>query len=470
MKRTVFVVLFVLMLCVAVLAQDEAPAPWEAWQPAAVEMPDPNAWEIYLRAFALADQLDERLREEAGLPPRAEDANPPPDVPAGRNVRTQLDMSEASLEPETLARLLEAYAPVFSALEAAIAGDVVAPQITSRRDLEAAFPEFAKMRQFARMFASRSIYHLREKNALSAALDGIAPMHIGADVGTHNSLIGGLVQLACVTIGEARLREAIPHLGAEEARIATTALRTAMAELPGLAHALRGEETCTRLMMREQFPNFARIDEVVQALREDPDYARQILAEEDPAFAELDDEALRAKVEEKIAEMEALQPAEMWAELDRFYAAQQAEAAKPFWARQPLPPPENLLLKMLLSPFDAAALKYAVSDARLQVDLAAVAAQAYFGEHGVYPAELGALVPNYLPEVPRDPFADAPLLSDFREPVSRAHPAAQREPEGAKVLVIYSVGPDGDDDGGRDIGRGVEADSDGDIALTLTAE
>jgi hypothetical protein len=283
-------------------------------------------------------------------------------------------------------------------------------------------------------------------------------------------LIGGLVQFACVAIGEARLREAIPHLGSEEARIATTALRTAMVGLPGLAHALRGEEIYTRLMMREQFPNFARIDEAVQALREDPDYARHILAEEDPAFAELDDEALRAKVEEKIAEMQALTPEVAWAELDRFYAAQQAEAAKPFWARETVAPPANILLKTLRNPFDVAALLYATSDARLGVDLAAVAAQAYFGEHGLYPADLDALVPNYLPEVPRDPFADAPLLSDFREPVSRAHPAAQREPEGAKVLVIYSVGPDGDDDGGRDIGRGVEADSDGDIALTLTAE
>jgi hypothetical protein len=243
-----------------------------------------------------------------------------------------------------------------------------------------------------------------------------------------------------------------------------------MVGLPGLAHALRGEEIYTRLMMREQFPNFARIDEAVQALREDPDYARHILAEEDPAFAELDDEALRAKVEEKIAEMQALTPEVAWAELDRFYAAQQAEAAKPFWARETVAPPANILLKTLRNPFDVAALLYATSDARLGVDLAAVAAQAYFGEHGLYPADLDALVPNYLPEVPRDPFADAPLLSDFREPVSRAHPAAQREPEGAKVLVIYSVGPDGDDDGGRDIGRGVEADSDGDIALTLTAE
>lgn len=452
-KRTVFVALLVLMPCMGALAQDEAPPPWEAWEPPAVEMPDPNAWDIYLRAAQIRSAIQERLVAE---------------LPEG--TPTSLDMSEASLEPDSLEMLVWAYAPVFSALEAAIAGDAVAPRITSREEIERAFPEFAATRELARMFAARSIYHLRQDDPLSAALDGIAPMHIAADVGTHNSLLGGLVQIACVAIGEGCLREVIPRLGPDEALIATNALRAAMAQLPGLAHALQGEETLSRLTMREQFPEFARIDEVVAKLREDPEYARQILAQEDPAFAELDDAAVRAKVEEKIAEVLALTPEVAWAELDRFYATQQAEAAKPWWAREPVAPPENILLKALLSPFDAAALKYAISDARLSVDLAAVAAQAYFGEHGAYPTSLEALVPAYLPEVPRDPFADAPLLSDFREPVSRAHPASTREPQGARVLVIYSVGPDGDDDGGTDIGRVVEADSDGDIAVTLTAD
>ena len=146
-------------------------------------------------------------------------------------------------------------------------------------------------------------------------------MHIGADVGTHNSLIGGLVQLACVTIGEARLREAIPHLGAEEARIATTALRTAMAELPGLAHALRGEETCTRLMMREQFQ--LRPDRRGGWCCGRTDHVRQTVSG-DPA-AELDYRCFRAKVEEKIAEMQASRSREV-AGLDQSRPAMRPQA------------------------------------------------------------------------------------------------------------------------------------------------
>ena len=77
---------------------------------------------------------------------------------------------------------------------------------------------------------------------------------------------------------------------------------------------------------------------------------------------------------------------------------------------------------------------------------------------GSLPTSLDALVPGYLPQVPRDPFVDAPL------------PSAFREPEGARVLVINSVGPDGDDVGGEDIDGPVQADSEGDIAFVLTVE
>ncbi len=56
-------------------------------------------------------------------------------------------------------------------------------------------------------------------------------------------------------------------------------------------------------------------------------------------------------------------------------------------------------------------------------------------------------MPNYLPAVPQDPFAPKPLV--YR-------------PAPAKVL-IYSRGPDGKDDGGKDRGLRVNPDSRGDI-------
>jgi len=59
-------------------------------------------------------------------------------------------------------------------------------------------------------------------------------------------------------------------------------------------------------------------------------------------------------------------------------------------------------------------------------------------EQGRVPARLGDLVTNYLSKVPEDPFTRQPLM--YR-------------PQGTNWL-LYSVGPDGVDDGGRPAGRG----------------
>ena len=58
---------------------------------------------------------------------------------------------------------------------------------------------------------------------------------------------------------------------------------------------------------------------------------------------------------------------------------------------------------------------------------------AYRADHGAYPADLAAPVPEYLPAIPRDPFSDGPL----------------RYKRDAAGYLLYSVGPNGKDDGGR---------------------
>jgi len=58
---------------------------------------------------------------------------------------------------------------------------------------------------------------------------------------------------------------------------------------------------------------------------------------------------------------------------------------------------------------------------------------AYRADRGTYPADLGALVHKYLPAMPEDPFSAGPLRY-------------KREEAG---FLLYSVGPNGKDDGGR---------------------
>ena len=64
----------------------------------------------------------------------------------------------------------------------------------------------------------------------------------------------------------------------------------------------------------------------------------------------------------------------------------------------------------------------------------AFAMAAYRTEHGGYPEDLAKLVPKYLKAIPEDPFAEKPLRY-------------KREGTG---YVLYSVGPNGRDDDGRE--------------------
>jgi hypothetical protein len=81
---------------------------------------------------------------------------------------------------------------------------------------------------------------------------------------------------------------------------------------------------------------------------------------------------------------------------------------------------------------------------------AAVAAERFRLAHGRWPDALAELTPTYLAKLPRDPFSNAPLL-------------LRRLEDG---IVIYSVGTDGTDNGGRVI-RNQFYRGDGDIGFQL---
>ena len=75
-----------------------------------------------------------------------------------------------------------------------------------------------------------------------------------------------------------------------------------------------------------------------------------------------------------------------------------------------------------------------------------LALRAYRLEHGAYPATLAALTPAYLKQIPNDPFAASGPLHYKRQ--------------GSKY-VLYSIGPDGKDDGGKPIFDATQARASG---------
>jgi hypothetical protein len=125
-----------------------------------------------------------------------------------------------------------------------------------------------------------------------------------------------------------------------------------------------------------------------------------------------------------------------------------AGARRPYYAQGPAPPvPSDPLNRPLAGVFTGVRLNWAKRDAHWRIIELRLAARAYQLEHAAPLPSPAALVPAYLPAVPQDPFAPKPLI-------------CRRKGAG---LLIYSRGPDGVDDGGKDLGARVEAGSNGDI-------
>jgi hypothetical protein len=89
-------------------------------------------------------------------------------------------------------------------------------------------------------------------------------------------------------------------------------------------------------------------------------------------------------------------------------------------------------------------------EALLHAAVAALAAERYRRDKGRWPEALTDLVPDYLPDVPTDPYDGGPLH-------------CRRLDDG---MVIYSFGPDGQDDGGK-IVRRANPPKDADIGFRL---
>jgi hypothetical protein len=96
-------------------------------------------------------------------------------------------------------------------------------------------------------------------------------------------------------------------------------------------------------------------------------------------------------------------------------------------------------------------IKFAEAEAGLALSNLALAATAYRAGHGGYPATLDDLAPDYIKEIPTDPFDGKPIKMAVVE----------------GGVVLYSVGKDEKDDGGAELDSAKEK---GDITFVLGLE
>ncbi len=378
-----------MLLSLCPLAAQEIEKPWEDWEPPVTEALVPNAFDLYLKAFDLLEELGEPERDA---------------------------------DSEEVRGALEKHALTFRLLEEAMMGDCLLPAVTS---YDQTLPHLRGFRSSARLFRARANLGVEEGRYAEAALDCIVCVRLGADAARGGPLIAGLVGIACEAIGLHALQDLIPGMQPDDCALAITALRAAEAERVPLAQLLEAEVVAGKRNMKQMFAQqTSQMAENIKTL---------------------------GVTEEEIARiLENWQPAHSWHAYDSFFQAAIEQARKPYW-EQVAPTSDDPLVQTVAPAVARTYFKYAQGDARLRLALVHLAAQGYLLDKGLPPADLEALVPEYLDMIPDDPFADATLWSAVKD----------------GDFVIYSVGPDGVDDGATPIDGYAKQDSTGDIVVTL---
>jgi hypothetical protein len=257
--------------------------------------------------------------------------------------------------------------------------------------------------------------------AASSALDCI---EMAQQVATSRWLLGFLVAAACEAIGERALDEVIPLLDAAACKEAARRLTAIEAKRAPLMDVMAGEETFCRRCFQE--------------LMAHPEEIEGFFNEKMSADA-------RAALIDRLW-------AESWQAIDDYWANLQEQTARPYLDREDLPKPEDPFLRTTY-PIDVTVVGVRDGVARAAVALrqAQLAARCFMLEKGRLPAGLDELLPEYMPEVPRDPFGGEALRS-------RAD---------GSTLLIYSIGPDGRDDEAAAIEGRVEPGSVGDTVVKV---
>jgi len=287
------------------------------------------------------------------------------------------------------------------------------------RSFSATFPHYAKIRALARLLSLQAQVDAGRGDtagAMGASLDSV---QMGETMPRGGPLIGMLVGVACQAIGRRQAWEVADRLTAAQARAAAHRLEQIRAAHVPFADTLQEEEwgqqaSLLELMRRRDWPG-----DMLTASQPD---------QQGEASTSSWIMATRFRLAGK---------RNIMANYTRYMDQSIADARQPYAAHLPDPPrPSDPINQMLLPMYAVVRLNEVKADTQNALPLTTLALRAYRLDHGTDPPTLSALVPRYLQAVPADPFA---LSGPLRFKRTAAKP------------LLYSVGPDGKDDGGRAI-------------------
>jgi type II secretory pathway pseudopilin PulG len=284
------------------------------------------------------------------------------------------------------------------------------------RSFTTLMPYYAPDRGLARLlFLQAQVQSAQgdENGAMNSCLDAVQE---GEMLPHGGPMIGMLVGIACQAIGRRQAWALVDHLSAAQALTAAHRLERIDALHVSYADILQSEEWGTQAGLME-------------ILRQ-PHWAGNFFSEtgEDDTTSI----SLATRIQISLTPKRTIMH-NYTAYMDQLVA----NAGHPYADKLPSPPlPTDPFNAILLPIFDGAKLKDVDSETQNALLIVTLALRAYYVQHGAYPATLNALVPQYLTHVPDDPFV---LSGPLRYKTT------------GSTYVLYSIGPDGKDDGGKPI-------------------
>jgi hypothetical protein len=369
----------------------------------------PNAYDLYYEAGRLLKEEDKILRAFSVSTKT-------------RPNRTTLAQKEA---------LLRLNAPVLKRLRQAFPHPYRDPHLTG---IITPYPIYSKLRAMARLLLLEG--HVRAaRGDRSGAMDSfLDALRMGEQVQDQGVYISRIVGIAIASFTRKEIAARLPSLTAAEARAAARRMESILRLHNPFPETMAGEKRFIMLSMERELKKY-------------DDQGRRIVpltAEEKEWDASTQDEVQMEDLIRRYGKKETLRRYE--AHLDRMigmterpFSGRPKEVrnveAKPRMA-QLLNPNADLIgpnLSPMMEGFWLRALSSAAQNRMLTLQLALHACRK---ERGRYPAALRELTPRYLREIPRDPFwKSAPMRYRLQ----------------GSGFVLYSIGPDGKDDGGAPI-------------------
>lgn len=327
--------------------------------------------------------------------------------------------------------LLDENRETLAALRQGLSYDYVEPHERTSLDIYRYYGQFRSMTRLLSLEAAVREAKGNWNGAMQSHLDAI---QLGVKIAHGAPLMGELTGINCQTIGRHGIWNCLPHLNAAETRAAVTRMETIQAHQAPYAETLREEEWMSLETMRKEMRDGRWRFEIGNTDSEHKYNWFSLI------FLGWSNRTILNGMQVYMDKLVA-----------RSRLSYQQERAL-----TPLALPQDPLSQMLLPIFSGGRFKETSSEeTQNALLLTTLALHAYALEHaGQYPSTLQALTPDYIKRVPVDPFApdNAPLRyrnyqrTDYCEDL---FPSSYPKYPGRENYVLYSVGPDGKDDGGQ---------------------